>query len=311
MTKLIGHLINLDELHLVDVLVLRDLTAAKRYDSFHLQMITNCNPRPSCQTLLAVAQAIGGTSDENTVRLLFYHLNCGDENVLVDIINQSESVLHQVVAILLKSQMSSEQLVMELRKEPSFQKAAAVLKMSALAEFGICVLPNSNKISPDHVFLNDITLYFIAGHLACTPVDLSRQLRVFVPSNGIELYFKALCKWRNNTEKRFALSHAHIELMSHLCALRQYYAIAMVLMMTGSLQRDKTILRRQIRFLVAQSTSSRAFATYMNNYVPTDTLLQIWDIYKTWDRSTGEFLEFVHKKFGIEVDEVIRGAFGE
>ena len=86
-----------------------------------------------------------------------------------------------------------------------------------------------------------MTLYFIVGHLACTPVELSRQLHVFVPSNSTEVYFKALCKWRNNTEKRFALSHAHIELMSHLYTLRQYYAIAMVLMRTGSLQREKTI----------------------------------------------------------------------
>ena len=312
MTKLVGHLINLDELHLVNTLLLHNLTAAGRYDSFHLQMITDCNPRPSCQALLAAAQAITSTSHANIALTLFHHLNCGDSTVLADIVNQSGSVLHQVVAILLKSQMSTEQLVLELRRSPSFRKAAEVLKMSALAELHICVFPNSNEISPSHVFLDDITLYFIANHLTCTSTELSCQLNVFVPLNNIESYFKGLCQWRNNVKKRFELSCAHIELMRHLCTLRQYYATSMVLMMTGSLQRQKTILHRQVRFVDEQSTTSLAFPTFVNNFTPTGTHLpMLLDIFHAWDRSTGELIEFVHEHFDIEVDEVTKSAFGE
>ena len=281
--KLIVHLINLDEIDTIEHWVRCDYAASlTEIDAYHLQLLSDCNPSP--EAIFATARAIACTNSENITPL-----------IPLDIANQSpDSILHQIIAVLINYKMSTKQLINLLRRH-SFSRPAEVLKIHALVELNLCALPNDMKIPPD-----DNALHFIANHMTCTPQYLSDHLHI----DCFPSCFTVLCAWRERDHATFQ------DCIVLLKDLQQHYAIAMILIMTGSPQRQRIVFCRHLKFLESQCTPSQRFMSSVTNFCNQRSHL-LCHVLLNWNRSTAELINLLRKHFGEGINDILKQAFGE
>lgn len=234
----------------------------------------------------------------------------------------------QCIAILIRCKKSTKQLIAALRGDPSFSRAAEVLKLSALVELNPCVLPNDADAPPD-----DHHLYFLAQHLTCTSLELLHQLDGQC-SSDID-YYRSLSLWKKDNPQA-----SYKGLVGHLNALNQHLAISMLLMMNGCPRRQRIILCRQVRFLETQTHPSQVFLSaaiktlnrvytknelcallrtvhacdrteLINLYNQDPETLTSDDILRVWDGLTGKLIELLQRYFRGLIDDLIEEAFGK
>lgn len=282
--KFVIHLINLDEIDTIEHWVRCDYAASlTEIDAYHLKLLSDRNPSP--EVIFATARALTCMNGEDITHL-----------IPIDISNQSPAfILHQVIGLLIQLQMSTEELINFLRSH-SFFRPAEVLKIHALVELNLCALPNDMNTPPD-----DHALQFIANHMTCTAQNLSGHLHV---NDCSASHFTVLRAWRERDHATFR------DFIFVLKDLQQHYAIAMILIMTGSPQRQRIIFHRHLKFLESQCSPSERFMSSATNFCNQRSHL-LCHVVPNWNRSTAELISLLRKNFGEEINDILKQAFGE
>ena len=201
--KLILHLINLDELDTIDWWLKKKLTQEEKttIDKYHLELLSK--EQPSLEALFVTARVIIGrhanTSSYQLIRVLAILGGVTSTSQLIRSLRQVHQPPSKIVDRLRQQRLGNDYL---------YCRAAEVLRMRALTELNLCVLPTEDEPVSDAVY------DFVVNHLVCSTL----------PSNPT---FPLLQKY-----------DSYLKLLSRLKHLNQHYAVAMVLMMTGSHKRD-------------------------------------------------------------------------
>ena len=283
--KLIQHLINLNESDTVEWWVCKSLSKEgrlssrekQRIDAYHLRLLSQ--RRPSDFALFVTAQAIAHNNESDLPLMLAEHLGLREEYI-GSIANQLHSVMERTLSILVHfcrhhhQHLSTCTLIRALGglQHPTIIRAADVLKLQALCELQLCVIPDRDE-RPD-----DAALSFISNHMTLLPMPLNRTQRH--------------CS-------------SYLSLMKHLKDHHEYYALVMVLMMTGSARRERNMLLRHKSVLNDFRPSQNIIDVVTNN-----TLCATDDL-RTAETMGEVFIRLQNAGIGRDIYGIIRSALGE
>ena len=263
---LLQHLINLNELYTIECWVKFSCTAAERatIDDYHLDLLSSHTP--SMSTLLVTVQAILHATPNASHDAIYQAFNilvdCNRSGRTTDLIRTLRQGVFTDIDLRLRAQGFRT-------TDHTLRRAAEVLRMQSLTELELCVLPNiaDTSVSPR-------AHEFVVNHLT----------------------FSSLTPAQRRNFPHLPRHNTYLDFMRHLSSLNQHYAIAMVLIMTGSLKRRRSIAEKTEQFL-RQCVPTIALLRLLNNHLPIDEIQHARKICEIWGGSREGLIHYLHDNF--------------